>query len=662
MRILFVSSETPLFPAGGIATYLEYMVPALKSQGHDVYLFSFRDESGFFPPKTTEPFDKDKVHIELLSEINIHDKFPSRSPFQGASFYLARRLESFIDLWDIDVVEATDYQAPCLALFQALQTKKGAERRLFSTFHHGLSEVIFEAEQIGYPDWGVANNLAERQQMRVSDLVVVPSRASEVRLRSLDIRTQTSLVREPYAFRNAAGKGRPTVTNDVQYIGRLSIQKGIDKLIFAANVLHSVVPLRRVELIGRVGFTSFREPDILKYCMARLRPELRDRLTYSDFRPREEVLDLLNRGAISPHLGTDETFSYACVESIDAGQLPIVRHKTAMAEFFPEDLHDYILDSEMRTVRGLQKKFEKIIADGPQIVEQVQEYCRHTLAPAVVAETLGNTYAEALDRKRGWRAHAVARQPAQIKDVTVLIPAYKPNHEFMETVDSLATQSAGIPNVLICDDGTPEVSQPWFEYAQALLPDCQIIRQPNAGLLASRNALIEECCTPLSIFIDTDDLFAPTLLENMLEAWNEAVSQPDAIIPQRRNFGENNELILRHTLDDYIHILENDYRMTALIRTNVLEDIGFDATRRNGEGDDWVFWLDFTGRGYKASLLPEAGFLYRFRKGSMSWPWSEGQNVGTQTMVLDIVTDMCEKNPQKIVAVARSLYNKNVAK
>jgi glycosyltransferase involved in cell wall biosynthesis len=662
MRILFVSSETPLFPSGGIATYLEYMVPALKSQGHDVYLFSFREESAFFSPETMEPFDKDKVHIEIIREKNTHMRFPSISNFQSISFYIARRLETFIDLWDIDVVETTDYQAPCLALFQALQAKKGSERRLFSTFHHGLSEVIFEADQIGYPDWAIANNLAERQQMRVSDLVVVPSRASEARLRSLDIQTQTSLVREPYAFRNAAGKGRPTVTNDVQYIGRLSIQKGIDKLILAANVLHSVVPLRRVELIGRVGFTSFREPDILKYCMARLRPELRDRLTYSDFRPREVVLGMLNRGAISPHLGTDETFSYACIESIDAGQVPIVRHKTAMAEFFPEDLHDYILDSEMRTVHGLQKKFEKIIADGPQIVEQVQEYCRHTLEPAVVAETLGNTYAEALDRKRGWRAHAVARQPAQIKDVTVLIPAYKPNHEFMETVDSLATQSAGIPNVLICDDGTPEAHQAWFEYAQALLPDCQILRQPNAGLLASRNALIEECSTPLSIFIDTDDLFAPTLLENMLEAWNEAVSQPDAIIPQRRNFGENNELIMRHTLDDYMHILANDYRMTALIRTDVLEDIGFDATRRNGEGDDWVFWLDFTGRGYKASFLPEAGFLYRFRKGSMSWPWSEGQNVGTQTMLREVIAEMCQRNPEKITALARSLFSKSVTK
>ncbi|WP_101068329.1 glycosyltransferase [Roseovarius salinarum] len=662
MRILFVSSETPLFPAGGIATYLEYMVPALKSQGHEVFLFTFREESEFSFPREMGSFDQDKVHIEVFRESDVHEQFPSRPHFQSLSFYLANRLKSVIDGWDIDVVEATDYQAPCLALFQALQVKKGAERRLFSTFHHGLSEVIFEADQIGYQDWARANNLAERQQMRVSDLVVVPSNASKDRLRSLDIQTQTRLVREPYAFRNEVGQANLTVTNDIQYIGRLSIQKGVDKLIYASNVLHSVVPLRRVELIGRVGFTPFREPDILKYCRARLRPELRDRLTYSDFKPREVVLDLLNRGAISPHLGTDETFSYACIEAIDAGQVPIVRHNTAMAEFFPEDLHDYILDSEMRSVRGLQEKFEKIIADGPQVVAQVQEYCRRTLDPNTVANTLGNTYSKALDRKRGWRAHAVPRQRAQIKDVTVLIPAYKPNHEFMETIDSIATQSAGIPNVLICDDGTPEVSQPWFEYAQALLPDCQIIKQPNAGLLASRNTLIEACTTSLSIFVDTDDLFAPTLLEHMLEAWNEAVTQPDAIIPQRRNFGEQNELILRNTINDYIHILENDFRMTALIRTDILREIGFDATRRNGEGDDWIFWLDFEGRGYRAVLLPEAGFLYRFRRGSMSWPWSEGQNVGTQTMLREVLHETLQREPDKSLAVTRAIFARAVSK
>ena len=661
MRLLFVSSETPLFPAGGIATYLDYMVPALKAQGHDVFLFTFRDAETFVPPASVAPFDEDNVHIELINDRTVHTQFPSASHFQTVSHYLASRLMQVIEDHDIDVIEATDWQAPCLALFQALQTRAGAERRLFSTFHHGLSEVIFEADQIGYPQWARANGVAERQQMRISDVVIAPSGASAARLTTLGIDSEIRIVREPYAFRNPATTN-PPILDQVQYVGRLSVQKGIDKLIYAANVLHSVQPLRRIELIGRVGFTPFREPDIIEYCRKRLRPELRDKLLYSDFKPREVVLDLLQPGAISPHLGTDETFSYACIESIDAGQVPLVRRGTAMAEFFPEDMQHHILDSQMRSVREIQGQFEAILSDASRIVSRVQEHCRATLNPDTVAGTLAETYAEVHDRKRGWRAHAMPRRKASIADVTVLIPAYKPNHEFMETVDSLVAQTAGIPRVLICDDGTPESYQPWFAYAEAVLPDCTILRQPNAGLLASRNTLIEACETPLAIFLDTDDLFAPELLEHMLEAWNESPRQPDAVIPQRRNFGETSELVLRHLLGDYMHVLENDYRMTALIRTEILSEIGFDATRRNGEGDDWIFWLDFQGRGYRAVLLPEAGFLYRFRRGSMSWPWSEGQNVGTQTMLREVLHETLQRDPDKGLAVTRAIFARAVSK
>jgi len=661
MRILFVSSETPLFPSGGIATYLEYMIPALQALGHDVFLFTFRDRKDFGNQLPFSGLDKDRMHIEWLRDEDVHGQFPSRSHDQSVSYYISDRIKRCIDEWQIDVIEATDWQAPCLALFNILQCRKDADRRLFSVFNHGLSEFIWEADQLPTPDWARANFLAERQQLRAADLAVVPSEYCKGRLAMLDINTTTSLVREPYVFRN------PTVSavnmpDQIEYMGRISIGKGVDKLIYAANVLHSVHKLRRIELIGRVTFSPFREKDILKYMRSRLQPDLRDRLSVIDFRPRDAALDMLQTGALSPHLGSHETFSYSCIEAIDAGQVPILRSDTPMVEFFPEDLHEYVLDGQMKSVSGLQKKFEKIIADRAKIVKMVQEYNRASLAPKTVAGRLAESYAEALDRKRGWRIHAVARSPSGISDVTVLIPAYKPTHQFMETVDSLANQSCGLPRVLICDDGTPATHQPWFEYAEARLPECQVIRQPNGGLLAARNTLVAACKTQLSIFIDTDDIFAPNLLEHLLLAYNESPSRPNAVIPQRRNFGESSELVLRHALGDYAHLDFNDYRMTALIETAVIAEIGFDSSRRNGEGDDWAFWLDFTARGYRAVLLPEAGFLYRFHTGSMSWPWSEGQTVGTYSMIRSVVADMCQRDPSKAVVLARSMFAKSTSK
>jgi hypothetical protein len=48
---------------------------------------------------------------------------------------------------------------------------------------------------------------------------------------------------------------------------------------------------------------------------------------------------------------------------------------------------------------------------------------------------------------------------------------------------------------MICNDGTPEEHGAWFEYARSLLPDCTVLRQPNAGLMGAggRSPVDGEC-------------------------------------------------------------------------------------------------------------------------------------------------------------------------
>jgi hypothetical protein len=79
--------------------------------------------------------------------------------------------------------------------------------------------------------------------------------------------------------------------------------------------------------------------------------------------------------------------------------------------------------------------------------------------------------------------------------------------------------------------------------------------------------------------------------------------------------------------------------MTALMRTEVLKQIGFASSMRNGEADDWVFWLKFHRAGYRSVMVGEPLFLYRFADGSMSWPWSEGQAALTGVEIAGVLTD-----------------------
>ncbi|MBR9762947.1 MAG: glycosyltransferase [Rhodobacteraceae bacterium] len=659
MRILYVSRETPLAPSGGIATYLEYMVPAMRAAGHEVFLFTWSEEHPFRRPASPVPFEADHIHVEPVDPREIWRICPVEAHNLFISTWLADRIAEKVRDWRIDVVEATDFLAPCLTAFQQLQAEAGASERLLVTYNHGFIEDFFEADQLPLSPRARMNNLCERQQARGSDLVVAPSRAAAERLGSYGITRQVAVVREPYAFRH--GENRfAGLRDEILYMGRISLSKGIDKLVFLANLLNDIHPLRQIRLVGRIVDTPFRQADMRGYVRARLAPGLRDAVFFSDYLPRERALDLLDPGAISPHLGAAETFSYACVEAIDAGLLPVVRDGTPMAEFFPEDQLHYLLDPQMRSVRGMQRQMERMLDQAGHVCAAVGAHCRETLAPERIAGEMGQLYDRALCEKRGRTLHAMPRRQAEPGDVTVLIPAYKPDHEFREMVDSLAWQRGGPPRVLICDDGTPDSHQPWFDYARALLPDCRILRQPNGGLLAARNTLAEHCESALSLFLDTDDLLEPELIAQLLECWNRHPARPDAVIPQRRNFGESGEPVLRHLMGDHLHLLENDYRMTALLPTALLRDIGFDATRRNGEGDDWAFWLQFTARGHEAALLPRQGFLYRFRRGSMSWPWSPGQNAGSRAMVREAALEMCRNDPARAATLARALYAEGV--
>lgn len=653
MNILYVTNESPILPKGGIGTYLLYTARAMAQAGHNVYLLTWTYED---VPQTISysPFTPETVRILRVIGRNVWLQYPNGPYDHAFSNFLSTELSQCVEEWNIDVVEAADYLSPALAFFQDFQSRSSKRNVLCVTYNHGFIEDFYEADQI-MPKRDAQDDLVgERQQCRVSDLIVAPSTAAVRRLANYGIVDNVHMVREPYEFVTEAALSQ--VKHSLTYIGRISIAKGIDTLILFANQIHPVFPVGQILLIGKEVNPPFRTNDIRQYVWGRLHKTLASTVVFMGSLKRETALGMLVPGAISPSLGYAETFSYACIETIDCGLVPVVRHGTPMAEFFPADLSEYIFEEDLSNCRAIQTRFAKLVANAPTVVADLQAYNKEKLAPSVIAGQMSDLYDAGLRAKRGYRALTL-RKPATIADVTVLIPAYRPENIFAETVDSIAAQTAGVPSVLICDDGTPDDERSWFDYAASMLPECRIVEQPNNGLLGARNTLIRECGTRLSLFVDADDILSPRFLERTLEAYNSSVFRPDAIVTHRRNFGENSDFVIRNMLGDHIHLLRNDMRMTALIETDVLRDIGFDLTRRNGEGDDWAFWLEFMAAGYRSVLVPQTLFHYRFREGSMSWPWSMGQASGTHTMVRKAMTTLCNRRPRETSQVVRALHS-----
>ncbi|QDL91262.1 glycosyltransferase [Paroceanicella profunda] len=654
MRILYVTNESPLFPAGGIATYIGYMAEAMRAQGHEVFLLSWH----FTDPGPVEdpwPFAPENVRLLELSLERLRAKFPYGQHNLCTAQVLAPEIERLVGEWRIDVVEAPDFLSPALSFFQDWQTRRNRRDLLCVSYNHGFIEDFYEADQIG-PKIGTQNDLSgERQQLRASDLVIAPSQVSVRRLASYGIADNVSLVREPYRFARSAPAD--TLRNAITYMGRISLSKGIDKLVLFANVIDELLPLERVLLIGRKVDTPFRERDIEAYVRNRLSPRLAERVAFTDMLARPEALGLLEPGAIAPCFGSAETFSYACVESIDHGLLPVVRQGTPMAEFFPAQLQHHVQDETFSDLGRMGRGFERLAADAPAVVAELQQVNAEALDPDRIAARMTREYDSALRAKRRYtQVQVQVRRPATLADITVLMPVYRPDSALMETVESLVQQTAGVPRLLICDDGTPQEAQFWFDYARMRIPDCTVLRQPNGGLLAARATLLDRADSRLSLFLDADDILDPRYIDRVLTAYNANAHTPNAVLTQRFNFQQSDEVVLRHLQHDHLHMLRNDYRMTALIETAALRDVGFDITRRNGEADDWVFWLGFAAAGYRAEMVPEPLFRYRFRTGSMSWPWSRGQTIGSLSMVRQALAAMVERRPGQARALSRALF------
>ena len=85
--------------------------------------------------------------------------------------------------------------------------------------------------------------------------------------------------------------------------------------------------------------------------------------------------------------------------------------------------------------------------------------------------------------------------------VSVVIPCYNQAKYLPEAIDSALAQDAGRPEVIVVDDGSREPIAPLVtRYAGV-----RLIRQPNAGVAAARNAGLRLSSRPYVVFLDADD-------------------------------------------------------------------------------------------------------------------------------------------------------------
>ncbi len=203
--------------------------------------------------------------------------------------------------------------------------------------------------------------------------------------------------------------------------------------------------------------------------------------------------------------------------------------------------------------------------------------------------------------------------------VSVIIPTYNRAGLLAQTLDSVARQTYSDHEVIVVDDGSTDHTP---ELIRGRPEGIRYIRQERKGVSAARNRALEEANTPLVAFLDSDDLWLPEFLAQVIAALQ---SQPDAAMAYSnfRTIDSQGRTLRGHRKRQHGGQVMTPLFASIFIHTScvvakrevLLEAGGFDEGMTANE--DYDLWLRLSLK-YPFVSLPKSLCLRRSHNGSLS--------------------------------------------
>jgi glycosyltransferase involved in cell wall biosynthesis len=205
--------------------------------------------------------------------------------------------------------------------------------------------------------------------------------------------------------------------------------------------------------------------------------------------------------------------------------------------------------------------------------------------------------------------------------VSVIIPAYNAQAYLAEAIQSALNQTRPPEEVLVVDDGSTDATP---QVAAAFGSRIRYLRQPNSGVMATRNRAIQEAKHPWVAFLDADDIWYSHKLEVQLRALH-GIGTPALVSADMRRFeGSRPSLpavesaVPKAILITPSRLLQRNYVATSTVlvpRQPILDVGGF--TPQYNHAEDWVLWLKLAAKGLPICYIPTALADYRYSTTSL---------------------------------------------
>jgi glycosyltransferase involved in cell wall biosynthesis len=192
--------------------------------------------------------------------------------------------------------------------------------------------------------------------------------------------------------------------------------------------------------------------------------------------------------------------------------------------------------------------------------------------------------------------------------VSVVIPCYNAGAFVWEVIETLAAQTFRAFETIIVDDGSNDEAT---ERALAAAGACvTVIRQPNKGPAAARNAGIAAARAPLVLVLDCDDKLAPTFLDETVPVLRSAPQDVGYVFTDMRLSGLNDRILPQHfSLFDQLFV--NRVPCCLLMRKAAWQASGgYDEAMLEGF-EDWEFTIALAAAGLRGLHVAQPLFIYR---------------------------------------------------
>ncbi len=613
---LVVTELLGLVKTGGIATATTHMAIVLARAGYDVECLY----CGW-----TDEMDRDwaPLYREAGVQIRWLDRSHNVAPAAVADSY---RLYHQLKDDEFDVLVFQDWQG--LGFFSATAKRAGlafANTRLVHIVH-GPVDWLDEANrsvEVTTETQTVA--LLERRSAELADTIVGPSRYLVGWMANQGWRLPEDQRFIPYFTaghlddldRDATSGGRRggDALTEIVFFGRLEERKGVRVFVDALNRIGADrLAGLTVTFLGRDAM--FTHDDVLALFTAEVAEAAGVRFL-SNLDQRQARAHLASPGvvAVIPSLlDNSPNVVYECVED----RIPfLVSSGGGSGELVAEDDREWCV-------------FDPT---GPALAETLGRVVDRRTTPSAPRPAFNGrasfvAWTELIDADVEPRLAATIDADAPL--VTVVVPVFNQFESVKHTLDSIARQDYPNIEIVVVDDGSTaagaeraldEIAQwPWGR-------DLRVIRQENRYLGAARNTGVREARGHFVAFVDDDDVldrrYVSQLVTAALTSGAPVVTSAIAMYPTDDlgplpAAGHDGTFAFLGSEAVHLGMAYNTFGGAAMLveRQALLDCGGFHEHHGVGH-EDWALLARLALRGTEIVAIPEHGYKYRVRRGSM---------------------------------------------